>query len=126
MMKLSLWMGVKAVVETFFGLGFVLMPAVVVAMYGGPLSPAASTFVRLCGAMFLASAIILWRSRFEPPAGPIMRSIVLATVISNGIGVVATLWAVLSGAWNALGWSGVVFNVAFFVGFGYNLLMKPA
>ena len=125
-MKLSFWMGVKAIVETFFGLGFVLVPAVVVAMFGGPLSPAAATFVRLGGAVFLAGAIILWRSRFEPPVGPIMRSIVLAAVISNGIGLFATLWAVLSGGWNVLGWSGVVFNLAFFVAFGYNLLVKPA
>ncbi len=125
-MKLSFWMVVKAAVETFFGIGYVLVPVPVVSMFGGSLSPGGATFVQLCGAVFLASAIILWRSRNESPSSPFIRSIVIATVVSNAIGLYATLSAVLSGAWNALGWIGVVFNLAFVLAFGYFLLKKPA
>lgn len=125
-MKLSFWMITKAVVETFFGIGFVLVPAMVVSMYGGGLSLAARTFVQLGGAVFLASAIILWRSRHESPDNPILHSIIIATVFSNGIGLVVALMAVLSGGWNVLGWSGVVLNLAFFLGFGPFLVKKPA
>jgi uncharacterized RDD family membrane protein YckC len=125
-MKLSFWMVAKAVVETCFGLGFVLAPGFVVSQFGGDLSPAAATFVRLAGTMFLASAITLWRSRKESPSSPFIRSIVLGAVLSNGIGLLATLSAVLSGAWNALGWIGVFFNASFALAFGYFLLSEAS
>ena len=116
-MKLSFWMVAKAVVETLFGIGYVLMPVPVVSMFGGTLNHGAATFVQLCGAVFLASAIILWRSRNELPSSPFVRSIVIATVVSNAIGLYATLSAVLSGAWNASGLDGCVLQPGFCIGF---------
>ena len=59
-MKLNFWMATKAVVEAFFGIGFVLVPIPLMSMFGMSLSLGGALIARLCGAVFIASSITLW------------------------------------------------------------------
>lgn len=126
MMKLNIWMGAKAVVEVLFGIGFVLVPVPLMSLFGVSLNPGVAVIARLCGAVFIASSITLWQSRNESPNHKVIRAMVVATVVSNGIGFIATLLASLSGAWNAFGWLPVVLNLAFMLAFAYFLFRKTA
>ena len=65
MMKLNIWMGAKAVVEVFFGIGFVLVPVSLMSLFGVSLNPGVAVIARLCGAVFIASSITLWQSRMS-------------------------------------------------------------
>src|SRR5574340_1673727 len=103
-MKLNFWMSAKAIVEAFFGIGLVLVPIPLMSMFGVNLNPGGALVARLCGAVFIASSIILWQARDESPNHKIIRAIVAATVLSNGIVFIATLLASLSCVWNAFGW----------------------
>jgi hypothetical protein len=124
MRKLNFWMGTKAVVEIFFGLGFVLVPIPLMAIFGVDLSSGGALVARLCGAVFIASSMILWQSRNESPTHPIIRAIVAATVVSNGIGFIATLLASINGVWNVFGWFPVVLNLVLLLVFSYFLFLK--
>jgi len=125
-MKLNIWMGAKAVVEVFFGIGFVLVPVSLMSLFGVSLNPGVAVIARLCGAVFIASSITLWQSRNESPNHKVIRAMVVATVVSNGIGFIATLLASLSGVWNAFGWFPVVLNLTFVSAFAYFLFKKTA
>jgi len=57
-MKLSYWMAAKAVVEVVFGIGFVLMPETVGAVFGMNLSPSGALMARLFGTAFIFSTQI--------------------------------------------------------------------
>ena len=126
MMKLNIWMGAKAVIEVLFGIGFVLVPISLMSLFGVNLNPGAAVIARLCGAVFIASSITMWQSRNETPNHKVIRAMVVATVVSNGIGFIATLLACLSGVWNAVGWLPVVLNLAFVLAFAYFLFKKTA
>ena len=125
-MKLKFWMGAKSIVEVLFGIGFVIMPVFLGSLFGFSLEPGGALMARLCGAVFIFGSIVLWRSRNEAQNNPIVRSMIAATVVSNGIGFVATLMASLTGVWNVLGWFPVALNLAFVLAFGTFLLRKPS
>ncbi|HET6845678.1 MAG TPA: hypothetical protein VFH29_02530 [Anaerolineales bacterium] len=125
-MKLNFWMIAKALVEAFFGIGFVLAPGLVGAMFGLRLDAGAAVIARLCGAVFISSSIVLLLARNESPHNPILRALVIGAAVSNGIGFIATLMASISGVWNALGWMPVALNLAFTLAFGYFLFKQPA
>ena len=124
-MKLSYWMAAKAVVEVVFGIGFVLMPETVGAVFGMNLSPSGALMARLFGTAFIFGSIVLWFARNTPRTDAALRGIVLAVVVSNTIGFVVTLLASLSGVWNALGWLPVALYLVFGLGFAYFKFVKP-
>ncbi len=124
-MKLSYWMVAKAVVELFFGIGFVLMPVTVGSVFGMNLNPGGALMAQLFGVAFIFGSIVLWLARNAPSSDEALRAIVLAVVASNALGFVVTLLATLSGVWNALGWLPVGLYLVFGLGFASYLLAKP-
>ena len=124
-MKLSYWMVAKAVVELFFGIGFVLMPVTVGAVFGMNLNAGGALMAQLFGVAFIFGSIVLWLARNAPSSDAALRAIVLAVVVSNALGFVVTLLATLSGIWNALGWLPVGLYLVFGLGFASYLLVKP-
>lgn len=124
-MKLSTWMVIKAVVVIVFGIGFVLMPQSLGAIYAMSLDPSGALMARLFGTAFIFEAIVLWLARNAPASDPTIRAIVTAVAVSNAIGFVVTLLATLSGVWNALGWLPVLLYLVFGLAFAYFLFSKP-
>jgi hypothetical protein len=124
-MKLSYWMGAKAIVEVFFGVGFVLVPTTIGTIFGMNLTPSGVLMAQVFGAAFICGSIILWLSRNAPRSEVALRAIVVAVIISNAIGFVVTLLGALSGAWNFLGWGPVSLYLVFGLGFTYFQFAKP-
>jgi hypothetical protein len=124
-MKLSFWMGLKAIIVVVFGVGFVLAPVGLGALFGLSLNPGGALMAQLFGAAFILESIILWLSRNEALSHAAVRAVVTAVVISNAIGFVVTLLASLSGVWNALGWLPVLLYLVFGLAFAYFLFSKP-
>jgi len=125
MMKLSYLMAVKAVICVVFGIGFVLIPAPMLSLYGVTLNPGGTMMTQLFGAAFILLSILLWFARNAPGSDVALRAIVLAVVVGDTIGFIVALLAQLSGAMNALGWVTVALYLLLALGFGYFQFVKP-
>jgi len=123
-MTLKLLFTLTAVVGAVFGLGFLLLPASVLALYGVADDPALLYLARLLGASYLGYAALSWLVR-DAPASPAGRGIVLAFFIAFAVGLVASVVGQLSGAVNALGWSTVAIFALFTLGYAYYQFMQP-
>jgi len=122
-MTLKLLFTLTAVGGALFGLGFLLLPGPVLALYGVADDPALLNLARPLGASYLGSAVLAWLVR-DAPAGPTRRGIVLAFFITFALGLVASVVTQLSGAENALGWSTVAIFALLTLGFAYFQFMR--
>jgi hypothetical protein len=95
-MRLSLFLAIKAIISVLFGAAFALMPNVVASLYGLSLDAAATLMARLAGACLA------------------------------GIGFLASLLALLSGVGNSLSWVNVVIWLLLSFGLGYYRFTKPS
>jgi hypothetical protein len=123
-MKLKYWMITKAIVVLIFGVGFVLVPKMLAAIYGMAVDPVATLMARLFGGGFILEAIVLWYARNTDRDDAACRGIMLGVVVSNVIGFIVCLLATLAGTWNALGWLSVALYLVFGLGFAYFLFFK--
>jgi len=123
-MKLSNFLVVKAVVSLAFGIGFALMPAVAMSLYGITLDPAGILMARFLGACFIGIGLICWLDRNADPQA--LQGITLALCIGDTIGFIVALLGQLSGLMNALGWVIVVIWLLLAMGLGYFRFLKKS
>lgn len=116
-MKLKGWMQAKSIIEALFGVGFVLVPASMLSVYGVSTDDGGLLMSRLFGTTFIFGAILLWLASKFDGNEVVRQALVPAVTISNAIGFVVCLVASLGGVWNAMGWLSVglflVFGVVF-------------
>jgi hypothetical protein len=124
-MKLSYLMAVKAVICFVFGIGFVLIAAPILSLYGVTLNPGGTMMTQLFGAAFILLSILLWFARNAPGSDVALRAIVLAVFVGDTIGFIVALLGQLSGLTNALGWVTVALYLLLALGFGYFQFVKP-
>ena len=123
-MKIKNLFTIAAVVQTIFGLGFLLIPETLTSFYGNTLSQGGVVFARLFGAAILALAATLWFAR-DSAESEARRAIVIGGFVNSLIGFLVSLFSQVAGMVNALGWSTVLIFLFFAVGFGYFLFTKP-
>jgi hypothetical protein len=117
-MKLSTLLSIVGVVAILFGIGFVALPVEVLAQYGVTADRYTAFMSRLFGATLIQVGILLWLARdIIDPLG--RRAIVLSGLIAMVVGFVISLYGMMNGIANALGWSTVVIYALFAIGFGY-------
>ena len=124
-MRLRNLMAIKAIIVVVFGIGFVLIPATVMSVYGVTLDPGGVYMTQLFGAAFILLGILLWFARTASASDVALRAIVLAVAIGDAIGFLVALLAQLSGVVNALGWVTVALYLLLALGFGYFRFAKP-
>jgi hypothetical protein len=125
-MKLSTMMIINALVAAVFGVAFVLVPSQTISLYG--VEEASEILIlisRLMGAAFIGFAVLTWLARNASDSDA-RRAIVLALIVSDGIGFIAALIAQLADVVNSLGWSTVAIYLLLALGFGYFQFAKPA
>ena len=124
-MKLNTLFVAWAVVGAIFGLGFFLVPAMVMAQYG-PGTPSTNEIDlgRLLGASYLGYAVLAWVARSITDTAA-RRKIVLAnfvlTVLTLALFLKTTL---IDGASTGPNWFNVVLMALFVIGFGYFYFTK--
>ena len=125
-MKLSTLMIINAVVAAAFGVAFVLVPSQVVSLYGFEDASDILIYVgRLRGAAFVGFAVLTLSARNASDSDA-RRAIVLALLISDGIGFIVALMGQLAEVVNSLGWSTVAIYLVLALGFGYFQFAKSA
>jgi hypothetical protein len=125
-MKLSMMMIINAVVAAVFGVAFVLVPSQAISLYGIEDPSEILIFIlRLLGAAFIGFAVLTWSAR-NANDSEARRAIVLALIVSEGIGFIVALIAQLADVVNSLGWSTVAIYLLLALGFVYFQFAKPA
>ena len=117
-MKLGTLMVIKAIIVIIFGIGFVVIPAPILSLYGASLDPVGTLMTRLFGAAFILLGVLLWQAKSDA-GSQALKAIVLGIFIGDTIGFVIALLGQLSGVLNALGWLNVALYFLLAVGFGY-------
>jgi hypothetical protein len=122
-MKLSNFLTLKAVISTFFGIAFVLVPVSLLAIYGVALDASGTMMAQMSGVSLIGIGLICWFSRNTDSS--LLAGITLSLLIADGLGFVLMLRSQLSGQMNAMGWTAVALYLLLTLGFGYFYFMKP-
>lgn len=106
-MTLKLFLSIVAFLGVVHGVGFLIAPDQIAALYGLPASPAVALMSRFFGGALLAWCGILWAARgFRDEAA--IRAVLISTAIAEAIGVLTAFAGTVSGTLNGLGWLAVV------------------
>ena len=111
---------IKAVVCLVFGLFLLLAPGTLLGLLGATLTDGGTFTAREYGAALMGTLLLTWFAR-DVGARDARKAILLDLLVYDLIGTVITLWVVLSGVLNVLGWSIVVVYLFFTVGSSYLL-----
>jgi hypothetical protein len=116
---------IKAIVCLVFGLFLLLAPGTLLGLLGTILNEGGTFTGREYGAALIGTLLLTWFAK-DVSAADARRAILLDLLIYDLIGMVVTLWVVLSGVLNLLGWSIVVVYLFFTVGSGYLLVKEKS
>jgi len=125
-MKLKHLFIVHSVVALIHGGGFVLVPKLLMSLYGVSLADADATYVaRLFGAALLIYCFVAWLARGAEDSAA-RRAIEQGMFTTGIVGIIVGLLGQLSGVMNALGWLVVgLYLVLIGVGYGYFYFIRP-
>lgn len=121
-MKVSTFLIIKAIVSLAFGIALVLLPVVLMGLYGVTLDPVGAFMARFVGACLIGIGLICWLGRSVADDG--QRAITLALFIGDTVGSIVALVGQLSGLMNALGWMIVAIWLLLALGNGYCRFLK--
>ena len=124
-MKFGNLLLVNAVVALVYGIGLVLLPATLLAMYGVTPGPAVNLASQLFGVELLHVGLICWFAR-NVSDGTAQRALIVASLIGQVIGLIVALMGTLSGVFNVVGWSAVAIYLLLGLGYAYLQFMKPS
>ena len=115
-MKMRTLFIVNAVIQFFFGVGFMLVPTLVLGLFGTQTDTTGITLAHVAGGLIFTLAIISWLGKDIDGAA---QDVIAwgAVFLAHFQAGVFTLLAILNGTFNALAWSAVVMDVFFVVAF---------
>lgn len=124
-MRLNTLLLVAGLLALGFGLGFLLVPAAVLPVYGIQPDPATTLMSRFFGAALVQLGAALYLVRDLREAGT-QRGLVLGGVAGSTAGLAVALMGQLSGVVNVMGWSTVAIYGLLLLGYGSHLRARPA
>ena len=115
-MNIRLLFAINAVLALGHGLGFILLPAQLLALYQIGGSPGAELMGQLFGAQLIATAIIAWKARDFQSLNS-LSSVVLANLVAFAVGAALSLRAVMTQVSGPMGWLAVAIYGALAIGY---------
>jgi hypothetical protein len=124
-MRLNTLLLIAGLLALGFGLSFLLVPGIVLPVYGLDPAPATVLMSRFFGAALvqLGATLYLVREVRQPEA---RRALVLAGIAGSGVGLAVALMGQLAGVVNAMGWSTVAIYGLLLFGYAMHLRDRPA
>lgn len=121
---------VTGVIAILYGLGFLVVPAPILALLGVQLPEEGLLVARFFGAHLIALGVldVLARKSLDVAARPenARTAIVSGNVISSALSALLALWGVVAGLTNELGWGNVVLTALIAVAWGYTGFARPS
>lgn len=123
-MRLNTLLLIGGLLALVFGLGFLLLPAPVLALYGVAAEPAVVLMARFFGAALLQLGLVFYLIRdVSDPAT--RRGVVLGAFLGSLAGLVVALTAQFWGLVNSFGWTTVAIYGLLLLGFGSFVFGRP-
>jgi hypothetical protein len=122
-MKLKNLMVIKAIVCLFFGVLLLAIPDKLISLFGATLSDGGMFTAREYGSSLFGNMFLCWFAR-NAGESQARKAIILALFVYDLIAFIMTVFTVIAGVLNALGWLIVLVYLFFTIGFGY-FLLKP-
>ncbi|MGH7578545.1 MAG: hypothetical protein ACREM9_00110 [Gemmatimonadales bacterium] len=123
-MRLNTLLLVGGVLALVFGLGFLILPATLLPIYGIETGPAIVLMSRFFGAALVQLGLALYLVRETRDPGT-QRGLVLAGVLGSLAGLAVALAGQFAGLVNAMGWSTVLIYGALLLGYLTCLRGRP-
>ena len=123
-MRLNTLLTMAGLLALVFGLGFLLVPAGLLPVYGIQPDPPTALMSRFFGAALVHLGAALYLVREVREAGP-QRGLVLAGVVGSAAGLAVALIGQLSGVVNIMGWSTVAIYGLLLLGYASHLMTRP-
>jgi hypothetical protein len=117
-MKLRSFISIHSILLFLFGLGFLLVPAWMLSVYGTSTNPTGLLTARVFGIGNIQLSIIMWTFRNDV-GSKIMKALVLLLFVGNALAFWLAFQAQISGVFNVLGWTNVALYLLFALGYGY-------
>jgi len=122
-MKFNTFMVIYAVVSAVFGLGFVIMPGLILPIYGVEPDASLKLIGQLFGAVLISLALLAWLVR-NLRDSETQRAVILSLLVGEALGFIVAFIGQLNGVFNALGWSVIAVYLFFTLGLAYLLFSK--
>lgn len=119
-MKLSTYLSTISIVGLAVGLMFLLATGFMLVLYGTPTDPHNLFQMRYFGATLVWVSLIVWLARHVRDE-TVIRAILVGSAVGCVLGAAISLWGVMSGLTNAMGWTSVLVYVAMLAGALYHL-----
>ncbi len=117
---------VGAVLALAFGIGFLVMPAVVLSIYAVPGDAPTVLMARFFGLALLQVGVTFWLLKETRDAGT-QRGLAIGGALGAVAGILVALMGTLAGTLNAMGWSVVaIYAVLLFAYLGVLRAPQPA
>jgi hypothetical protein len=113
----------NVIVTIPFGAGLVLIPKILLSLFGLTLDPGGSAIARLFGSALIFVGLLCWFAR-NAGESQARRAIVLASFLECSLGCIIALLIQLSGILNALGWAIVLLYLSLALWYGYVCLTQ--
>jgi hypothetical protein len=114
---------ISMIFETIFGIGFILVPNLLLGPMGVTLDEAATTFARLFGSAIISFPFILYFAR-KSTNFEFKKSVINSMFVYYIVSTILLIITQLNGQMNSMGWSIVVLHIIFTVWFGRFLFKK--
>jgi len=108
-----------------FGLGSLLLPDVILTIFGGETNDLGLGITRQLGGIILGYGVVAWFLRALDP-GPMRRGVMLGIVISFALTAVTAAVITLSGMINGLGWGIFAIHAAVAIGLLWVLFARDS
>ena len=92
---------ITAVIDVIYGLGFLLVPAILFGMSQDPGVPANPGWVRWAGGLLVGIAVGEWLAAKDPAK---QRPMVTFLVLGHGLTALALIYSALSGEYQGVAW----------------------
>ena len=123
-MRLPIFLQIQAVLAILHGIGFIVMPAMLLDTYQVPVAPGAVLMGQLFGAALLFVALVAWYgSKLSDAAA--LSGIVIAGFVASAAGAIITAMAIASGIFGPMGWLALAIYGLLGLGYLY-FLAQPA
>jgi hypothetical protein len=115
-MKMRTLFTANAIVQAMFGVGFLLIPTILLGLFGAQTDATGVMMARVAGSVIISLALVSWLGR-DVDSVSAQDAMAWGFILAHFLaGILATL-SILSGAFNALGWSSVLIDIVFVVAF---------
>jgi hypothetical protein len=122
--KLNTLLFINAIVALAYGLSLVVVPTLVLDLYGITSGSSEQLLARFYGVALLAFGLITWLAK--DTTDPVtQRAFITTHLISEPLGTIVSILGILNGTVNRLGWSAVAIYVLLGLGYAYFSIAKP-